>query len=258
MAADRSRAEGRGLQMSVRVLGWPLHTVTDAFVAPSALVGIHGPLFYPSAGEDWNDPVRLFFPAVREFWFVDPRYFVESERADGSEPALNGNADFKFERFELSGPPTARRETRVGADGREYPYLEPCTRTEYYRHHTTNESLVLHRRRGYGQRSIEKVPNIGVFFHRGDSRGEGGSNVYWLSNHWVPHWLGRLPDGGLVATDGSLAQCRQLRRFHRSNTTPTEAFHQSAPFTKWGRRWTCVGWADRRYGPTLIWQLSAS
>jgi len=220
-------------------------------------VGIHGPLFYPSAGKDWNAPVRAFFPAVREFWFVDVAYFLSNDPADRSEPALSGNADFKFERFELSGPPTAGLERRAGADGRNYPYLEPCTRTEYYRDHTTNESLVLHLRRGYGQRSIERVPNIGVFFHRGDSPGESGSNVYWLSRRWVQHWLGRLPDAGLVATDGSLAQCRQLRRFHRSNTTPAEAFQQSAPFTKWGRRWTCVGWAGQRNGPTLIWQLNA-
>ena len=115
--------------------------MTDSFVSAQALGSIRGPLFYPCAGGDWDDPVRVFFPTVREFWFVDPTYFVGHERADKSPPTLGAHPDFTFERFELSGPPTAKREARVGEDGRPYPYLEPCTRSEYYHHRVTNGSL---------------------------------------------------------------------------------------------------------------------
>jgi hypothetical protein len=104
----------------------------------------------------------------------------------------------------------------------------------------------LHRRRGFGQRSIALVPDIGVLFHRGDSPGEGGSNVHWLSRRWIQEVLDRLRDGGLVVTDGSLAHARALRRFHNQEVSSEGAFEQAASFSKWGRRWHCVGRASRR------------
>lgn len=149
-------------------------------------------------------------------------------------------------------------ETRLDKCGRPYPFIEPCTRSEFYHHRASKSRIVVHRRRGFGQRSIRLVGGIGVFFHRGDSSGEGGSNVHWLSRRWISEVMTRLRDGGLIVTDGSLAHANPLRKFHRRDTSSEAAFAAAVPFEKWGRHWTCVGWAERRYGPTLIWKTSAA
>lgn len=231
-----------------------------SFIKTDALKAIRGSaLFYPSAGRDWDEPLRLFVPCVHEYWFVDTTYFTHDERGDRGEPSISGHADLVFERFELSGSALAALETRRDeSSGCEYPFVEPCTRSEVYRHRPSDTRVVLHRRRGFGQRSIAMAPDMGVFFHRGDSPGEAGSNVHWLSGRWIHEVMSRLRDGGLVVTDGSLAHPRPLRRFHGREVPSEAAFEQAKPFTKWGRRWECVGWADRRYGPTLIWRTTAA
>ena len=214
-------------------------------------------LFYPSAGEDWREPLELFAPAIAEFWFVDVASFARRP-ADVVEPLIRHSAVFDFQEFSLSGPALAPLERRVDpSSGRSYPFVEPCTVTEVYVHRPTKTRIRVHRRRGFSQRSISMVPDMSVFFHRGDSPADGGSNVHWLSNRWISTVLCRLRDGGVVVTDGSLADARQLRRFHRHDVAPELAFERATSFNKWGRRWTCVGWGGTRYGPTLIWQTRA-
>lgn len=199
-----------------------------SLIQPCALDEIRGAaLFYPSAGEDWREPLELFAPAIAEFWFVDVAYFTRLP-ADVVEPWIQDSTVFDFQGFTLNGPPLARHETRVDrSSGRSYPFVEPCTRTEVYEHRPTNTRIRVHRRRGFGQRSISVVPDIGVFFHRGDSPGEGGSNVHWLSNRWISTILGRLRDGGVVVTDGSLANAHHLRKFRHDDVAPEIAFEQT-------------------------------
>ena len=226
-------------------------------VEPDSLKALAGSaLFYPGAGSDYNEPLELFAPAIAEYWFVDISYFTQ-EAADDTQPLITSSRVMEFERFELEGPPIAQMKSRQDASGGTYPFLEPCTRSEFYTHRETNSRITVHWRRGFGQRSICLAPDIGVFFHRGDSLGEGGSNTHWLSNRWISDILGRLRDGGLVVTDGSLAHVSQIHKIQKSDLLPECAFEQAAPFEKWGRLWTCVGWAGSRNGPTLIWKLDA-
>jgi hypothetical protein len=226
-----------------------------SFVTPGALEGVAGAaFFYPSAGDDWDDPLRLFVPLITEFWFVDIAYFT-GESADRAKPLLADLPLWAFQGFTLDGPPVAARERRVDAFGNEYPYVEPCTRSEVYRHQPSGTCVTIHRRRGYGQRSISLVPDIGVFFHRGDSPGEGGSNVYWLSKRWFPEVRSRLREGGLVVTHGSLAHVKPLRRLARRNPSRKDAYLGAIHFDKWSRRWTWVGWVGERATP--IWRLTS-
>jgi hypothetical protein len=228
-----------------------------SFVQNHALEALRGAaLFYPSAGEDWHEPLEFFAPAIAEFWFVDVAYFTR-QPADVVEPLVQDSAVFDFQGFTLDGPALARPERRVDrASGQSYPFIEPCTRTEVYLHRPTNMRIRVHRRRGFGQCSISLVPDVGVFFHRGDSPGEGGSNVYWLSRRWFPQVSVRLRAEGLVVTDGCLAHVRPLRKIRRQAWSAQRACDQAAHFKKWGRRWTCVGWIGRRKTP--VWQLTAA
>jgi hypothetical protein len=227
-----------------------------SFVQPHVLDSLRGAaLFYPSAGEDWYEPLMAFAPAIAEFWFVDVGYFT-LRPADVVRPLVQDSAVLDFQGFALVGPALARPERRLDPSGQSYPFIEPCTRTEIYVHRSTNTPIRVHRRRGFGQRSISLVPDIGVFFHRGDSPGEGGSNVYWLSKRWFPTLSRHLRDGGLVATSGCLAHVRQLRQMRRRYSSPQRAFEEGARFDKWDRRWTCVGWVGDQGTP--VWQLTAA
>jgi len=228
-----------------------------SFIESDALEALRGSaLYYPSAGDDYKEPLDIFMPVIGEFWFVDITYFTR-QSANNVPPLLSNSASVEFESFESAGPPIASVESRVDVRGMSYPFLEPCTRSEFYVHRKTNSRITVNRRRGFGQRSISLVPDIGVFFHRGDSPGESGSNVRWLSNRWVGEILSRLREGGLIVTDGSLAHVHKLRQIQRSDLSPEQAFANATPFERWGYRWTCLGWAGRRYGPTLIWKLCA-
>lgn len=71
--------------------------------------------------------------------------------------------------------------------------------------------------------------SIAVFMHRGDSAGESGSNVYYLSNK-TSRYEGcgnrfdkigyGLKDRALIISDGSNTSIRPLRRFHSSKVYP--------------------------------------
>lgn len=47
------------------------------------------------------------------------------------------------------------------------------------------------------------LENISIFFLRGDSNGEGGSNQGWFRKNIFNYILDKLVDGGLIVTDGS-------------------------------------------------------
>jgi hypothetical protein len=91
------------------------------------------------------------------------------------------------------------------------------------------------RRRGFGQYALAEFPaqSIGVFVQRGDSSGEGGSNVNYLANKKRDHeplsnlfskLSCKLSDPALVISDGSNANRKFLREFHRRPVSGAEAF----------------------------------
>lgn len=128
-----------------------------SFVKPEALKPLRGAaLFYPSAGNDYYEPLEFFAPVITEFWFVDVAYFTR-QSADAVEPLFPHSALMQFQRFSLEGPPIVQFEFRVDASGTSYPFIEPCTRSEFYRHRPTNTIIAVHRRRGFGQRLISAL-----------------------------------------------------------------------------------------------------
>ena len=66
-----------------------------------------------------------------------------------------------------------------------YRKLEPGRLKQLYERVSDSRRLTVIRRRGFGQYVLGEFPNrsIGVFVHRGDSPGDGGSNTYFLANN---------------------------------------------------------------------------
>jgi hypothetical protein len=239
-------------------------------------------LYYPHSASDLIVPIQLFAPFVSDFWFVDLAYFRSDMPADKAEPVLKKQQEYLLLDVKVEGPPCAEIETRLDRSKDPpsgYSYIEPCIRTELYRHVRSRETFAVHRRRGYSVSGFGKVvSNLGVFFYRGDSR--EGSNIPWLTVHgwhkrhrrkyrkrveesFLFRVLNSLINGGLLVTDGSRcrgkhAPYKEFRSFLGKDDVGAEAVDLVRPFhdDEYGRNFCCVGYAGQRYGPTLVWQVT--
>lgn len=245
------------------------------FLGKGAMLAIAGTaLFYPCSGNDIEVPIRLFSPHVTEFWFVDRGYFTPGHQdtkqygfdrpADEVAPVLVQDADYQLLGTNIEGQPYWRLSSRD---------IEPCILTETYRHLPSGRTIQIKRRRGYGFSAFRNdIRQIGVFFYRGDSQGEGGSGNLWLKPDHINEICAKLIDGGLLVTDGSQqskwtkpapnSEYWPLAQFHGGRPRPKdpeEILRGTRPFTdSKGRTFTCVGYAGERYGPTLIWRVARS
>lgn len=231
-------------------------------------------LFYPCSGNDLEVPLRLFLPCVTEFWFVDRGYFTPGHQntkrygfdrpADEVEPLLGGDADYSLLRKGIAGMPSWSLYNRD---------IEPCILTETYQHLPSGKTIKIKRRRGYGFSAFRNdIRQIGVFFYRGDSQGEGGSGNLWLKPDHIDEICTKLINGGLLVTDGSQQSSRtdssskaeyySLAQYHGSRPRPKdpeEIVRATKPFTdSKGRTFTCIGYAGEGYGPTLVWRVNGA
>ncbi len=229
-------------------------------------------LYYPCSGNDLRTPIEIFSPYVTDFWFVDRGYFSTGHQdtqrygfdlpADQQPAVLAGDERYQFLGRDIRGPSDWPSRN---------PKIKPCVLTEAYRHVATGREIRIHRRRGYGYSGFRKeiVPGtLGVFLSRGDSQGEGGSGNTWLNPEHIDEVCQKLVDGGLMALDGSDG-CRWVRRYETGGVyreffgraqevsdIAEELIRSRHSFAdKAGRWFDCVGYAGRRYGPTMIWQV---
>lgn len=209
-------------------------------------------LFYPHSANDLQMPVRMFAPWITDFWFVDLAYFDSDHPANQAKYALAGKIDYEPLSFTLNGPPISAHDIRD---------IDPCVRSETYRHKASGLQFRVHRRRGYSFTGFRVESfTLGVFFYRGDSA--EGSNIPWLSmrrsrrsRDFIFDVLNKLIDGGLIVTDGSRCEgssnpYKELRRFHTTDEIdgPT-AMRETQSFTDaQGRTFRCVGYSDNKYG----------
>lgn len=222
-------------------------------------------LFYPCSGEDWPRPIDIFAPVISDFWFVDLRYFT-SYPAGRVRPLL-GPDSYRLQDITIDGPEEAMLEYRTDAKtGKRYLWIEPCTRTEQYCHLESGREIRIHRRRGFGPSAMRKhIQEMGVFFYRGDSLGEGGSGTQWLTlrrSHarLITEILVRLINGGLIVTDGSNCLAAgnpyaEFGRFYQHDVGPEAASLARSFEDRQRNRFRCIGYAGQRYGPTLVWQV---
>lgn len=226
-------------------------------------------LFYPCSGEDYYDAIAVFSPYITDFWFVDKRYFTSRSALD-CPPVLRRKADYELLDVKVEGLPLFRIRD---------PHIWPCIRTETYKHLPSKRVIRIHKRRGYGYSTMRyegRMGKLGVFFYRGDSPGGYGSGDHWLRGNKLSEIFTHLVDGGLLAIDGSnggansqrhsqqRGSYRELFKYYYSWTngerlTSQQLIEEVKTFTdKYQRKYTCVGYAGDRYGPTMIWKVDRS
>jgi hypothetical protein len=239
------------------------------FIEKQALEKLQGSrLFYPCSGADVLTPIRLFAPYIQDFWFVDRGYFRSGHQdtreygfdrpANRHSPLLERDADYRLLDVRIKGLPD---QSRYDDD------IDPCVRTEEYKHLPSDRVITINTRRGYGFSAFRnEISSIGVFFYRGDSPGEGGSGNHWLKKEHIWEVFAKLENHGLMVLDGSDGLPYIRKQFgeyssfwkYRSVrfTSQQEIKELCKPFKdRAGNAFTCVGCAGRRYGNTLAWQI---
>lgn len=225
----------------------------DPFIDPVWLNLIRGKiLFYPASGNDTSPFIDAFTPYVTDFHFNDLIYtsahdeaFVASER---------------FEVIQSLEPPRELRDAPVKLSLRCWRNLEPSVLIQYLRGEGIN--LTVRRRRGFGQYALQELPerSIGVFVHRQDSMGDGGSNMWFLANRRKRHeplsnlWEKlslRLADSAIVVSDGSLTNFKFLQSAALAKQDDTLSIYSQGGFT-----WQQIGnFPTGSYRRTLVWGL---
>lgn len=201
---------------------------------------------------------------IGTFWFCD------IYPTGGKGGALGRQLlSYQLMASETRGVLDAEIEVRQSEAGATYRHLEPGSVWDKYGRDDGRRICVV-RRRGFGQIALVKefsLRSLSVFMHRGDSRGESGSNTYFLANKQASYppcanlfskLAERLTDRALIISDGSNSHFSWLRRFHGGGMSGKAAFeyHADRPAREFGGfKWTCVGWLSHRYGPPLVWGL---
>jgi hypothetical protein len=217
--------------------------------------------YYPCSGRDWADPLRIFGPWVRHVRFVEINQRFRLIKNRGQLPDQDF-PDWKFLSREIEGDPAQPSPNYLGPNfERDWPDYKPCVVSEIYRYLPTGREVTIHFHRSDGRKTLDRLNDpIGVFFHRGDTGpcddpSEGSSGSHWLSKEWLQPVLNRMIDGGFVVTDGSCGiEYPELSR-RGDIKSQEEAIASGKHFISDGIHFKCVGFAGKRNGPTLIWQI---
>ena len=195
-----------------------------------------GNLFHPCCGSDTSNALAVFKDCVTAFHFVDPY-----------------NPPF----WEEKGDRSDYRTNNI-------PYIESViTGPDAHKISEDNPSIYTHKKDGL-LTFIQDIPSISIFYYRGDSHSEGGSNQNWLEPVLFHAVLSKLQDGGLIVSDGSNCGYWEvhLERFAPWNMLcgrqPFGIPHAGDAFTYANRLFRCLGEIESRSsGITWAWQVKA-
>ncbi len=181
-------------------------------------------LFYPCCGSDLEVPLKRFAGVISNYYFVDIKM-----------PRLPRLQELKI----------TERSQETGVN---------CMV-----HMPSGHEFRVHCWERRAEDVIEEIPNLGIFFFRGDNpvNGEGSSGILWLGGELFSRILRRLISGGLVVTDGSnpgLGGPIHLSDFYHDRKIGDGALSKAVAFKYQGRDFTCVDYIGERNGPTLVWQ----
>ena len=188
-----------------------------------------GSLFYPCCGSDTDHAVTLFGPYVTDCHFSDPY-----------------------------NPPSGRSRPAPDLKQILVPNVETVVVGGRVSRTIDNASCVFHSHEKDGLLTlIEDIGLLSVFYYRGDSYGEGGSNQRWLEPVLFHTVLARLLDGGLIATNGP--NCGSGRQ---DKSVPWSALCSSRGeekrFVYARREFQVIGELnDPRRGNTQVWQVTS-
>lgn len=214
-------------------------------------------LFYPAAGSDTGIWLQLFHRWIKRYVFNDLFYRSRDDRSFVVPPG--------FQVASRSEPPRAVRDGELldCLNGvRSWREIQPSYHSLDVSTPLADEITIV-RRRGFGQYALAEFSpsSIGVFVHRSDSQGEGGSNMCFLGNVPRVHpplsnlWdklNERLADRAIVISDGSLVQFKHLRHAAR---TPDDSVYMSRTFVSRGREWQMIGRMTDR-PRSKVWEVA--
>ena len=171
-----------------------------------------GNLFYPCCGDDTSLPIELFGDCVESCVFADPRQDGELVYVRGGQQRKGIGAIRVIKQSRLRPP---RRRTQNAVEFIKDGVL--CF--------------------------LADVRALSVFFYRGDSTGEGGSDQHWLGPVLFNAVLSRLQPGGLIVTDGS--NCGYLDDYYWGEYVPWNAMAGIKPCESpsVGARFEHCGWS---------------
>ena len=212
-------------------------------------------LFYPCSGPDLREPIESLLPTgIHDFWFADIRYRSRQTQLHG-------------ERFSQIAR-TCKATRYINNHGDAYHLM---LHRSLHRHLPSGRCFYVTFLGGDARNALDFIENqldirFSIFLHRGDSTGEGGSNIPWLKGELFPRVLCRLENQSLIITDGSLANtclstfCTKQRKTNLdcSQISDKEVVGHSKPFQAHGRHFECIDALGRRYGPTLCWHVTPS
>ncbi|MCO5250122.1 MAG: hypothetical protein M9949_01725 [Candidatus Kapabacteria bacterium] len=216
-----------------------------------------GVLFYPCSGYDVKLPISLFAPYVNQFIFADLCQYRNLKDPKLKE-LINLPSNYKLQKSVIKGA--------VESDFTQhwnYRSIEPGVREFKYIDKNTEHQVSVKFRRGYGIYALrDLVSELDVFFYRGDSPGEGGSNAWWNRRPSITCTLSKLKDGGLYITDGSNCSTGEYSFLGKNNHSRLGYKKKDYPpgrdyFDQSGNKFSCVGEevsSDHR--PTFVWKVT--
>jgi hypothetical protein len=218
-------------------------------------------LFYPCAGPDWKDAFRYFSKEVDEFVFCDIKYRFNFENLKRFSIR-----DKEYEDISFTLRPPIRMVDHTS--NLKNIKLMPAEYTKFVKHKISNKTKKIIFRMESAQNCLDHFNDeeIYVLFHRGDSEGEGGSDLHFFTNkrnHYgtaenlYSRLIKKLAPISFVASDGSNNDVIREQNLDFKDMTDEQIQKEviGKKFTDNILDWTCLRRLNDRYGPTFVWEV---
>jgi hypothetical protein len=219
-------------------------------------------LFYPCAGKDWKDAFHYFQKEIDEFIFCDLQYKFNFKNLKNFE--INHE---EFERVSFFIKPFVKIHDHT--TNIENIKLIPAEYIQFIKYKTSNIRKKIIFKIQSGQDCLDQFNEneIYVFFHRGDSTGEGGSDLHFFSDkrnssgaaeNLYSKLIKKLAPISYVVSDGSNNEIIERQNLNLKNMTDEQISNEiigKKNFTYQNFQWFCVKRLNDRYGPTLVWKV---
>lgn len=222
-------------------------------------------LFYPCCGDDdWKEAFKVFESDIDLFIFSDIKDLTRKIK-------LN---IFGYQLKEDLITIESGKQRRYDRELKSFREIEVLKIIKKYISKKNEQFKEIHFYRDNAQYVLNDLENnsIDIFFHRGDSPGEGGSNLYFLEeNKYLskPYddnfgdlydvLAQKLKNSSRVVTDGSNSTKYEIKKFHDQKYLPedTKSSMIGSNFSDKYFNWKCTNFISDRYGPTFIWELES-
>lgn len=218
-------------------------------------------LFYPCAGPDWKDAFRYFSKEVDEFVFCDIKYRFNFENLKRFSIR-----DKEYEEISFTLRPPLRMADHTS--NLKNVKLIPAEYTKFVKYKISNKIKKIIFRMESGQNCLDNFNNeeIYIFFHRGDSTGEGGSDLHFFSDrrnyygtaeNLYSRLIKKLAPISFVASDGSNNDVIREQKLNLQGMTDEQIENEiiGKNFMYDNLEWTCVKRLNDKNGPTLVWKV---